>query len=269
MKPTSTLLAFLTLATIGPAWGASGFVQGELVRADLLTHDPAEAVRFYEEAFGWNVRATDTSGYLRIENDGRPIGHVIAHEPLNPAEPEVQWLVSVAADDVDDLANRAAALGGSVLLAPEDGVTGERQSVIEDPEGAVLVLTESRADRSTVDPPRPGDLLWVELLSDRPDAAATYYQRLLGYERGEQDGYLTLSSGGRIRTGIVKNPWPDVEPNWLVYVLVENVRDTLEAASRAGGLTLLAPSESLDDGRIALLADPTGGVVAIQQRSTP
>lgn len=82
-------------------------------------------------------------------------------------------------------------------------------------------------------------------------------------------GYLTLSSGDRIRTGIARNPWPDVEPNWLVYVYVESVQQTVAEAQRAGGFVLLAPSHDWEDGRIALIEDPTGGVLAIQQRARP
>ena len=114
------------------------------------------------------------------------------------------------------------------------------------------------------------ELIWVELLSANRDRTASFFQALLGYEQtliGEGEGYLLLTSNGRPRAGVVSKPWQNVAPSWLVYVLVADLQAALNAVKLAGGSVLLQPSESLADGRLALVEDPTGGVLAVQERS--
>jgi len=240
---------------------------GSVLRVDLLTDNPEAAGQFYRRVFGWAVEATSDPAFQRLKSNGETIGHIIAHEPEDPAESEVQWLAALAVRDLEAL--NAQALGGSVFLAPEAGPDGELLSVIGDPEGAPVVLLEPAGD-----PDESGDivaqeLIWVELLSENRDRTASFFQELIGYEQslvGEGDGYLLLTSAGRARAGIVNKPWPDVAPSWLVYVLVADLQEILAAAKLAGGSLLLAPDESLADGRLAILEDPTGGVFAVQER---
>jgi predicted enzyme related to lactoylglutathione lyase len=59
------------------------------------------------------------------------------------------WHVDFWVDDVDAAAERASALGGSVLSPPADGMVG-RDAVLADPAGAVFSVSRPAA----LGPPR-------------------------------------------------------------------------------------------------------------------
>jgi predicted enzyme related to lactoylglutathione lyase len=55
---------------------------------------------------------------------------------------------------------------------------------------------------------------------------------------------------------------PDLPPAWGTYIQVASVDDTVAAATASGGDTVMAAFDSLDGGRMAVLADPAGAVSA-------
>ena len=76
-----------------------------------------------------------------------------------------------------------------------------------------------------------------------------------------------LSERGADRAGILKNPADDAAPVWLTYFGVE---DPVAAAARVealGGKVILPPSPQLRDGTMAVVADPTGALFALQKVS--
>lgn len=75
-----------------------------------------------------------------------------------------------------------------------------------------------------------------------------------------------LLKGGKPKTGIVQLPWDNVTPNWLPYLRVADLTATVARVRSAGGSVLLAPSMAFDEGRVAIVSDPTGGAFAIQAR---
>ena len=58
---------------------------------------------------------------------------------MAPAEMPNYWLVYFSVDDVDGAAARAAAAGGTVMLAPLD-FPGGRMAMVVDPQGAIFGL---------------------------------------------------------------------------------------------------------------------------------
>ncbi len=60
--------------------------------------------------------------------------------------------------------------------------------------------------------------------------------------------------------------WEDVHPNWLPYVLIDDLEALLERTREAGGHVMLEPVERFERGRVALIMDPTDGVLAVFQR---
>ena len=65
---------------------------------------------------------------------------------------------------------------------------------------------------------------------------------------------------------VVKSPLADVQPNWLPYLLVDNVDATARRVLNAGGAVLLPPQKDGFILDVAIVADPTGGVFALQQK---
>jgi len=116
---------------------------------------------------------------------------------------------------------------------------------------------------------QPGVPCWVDTWQPDADAAVGFYTGLFGWEAEE-----TASAGsgrrhfmcrlrGRDVAGIGSPP-PDGPPSaWGTYVWVEDADATAARAREAGGRVVVEPFESLDGGRMAIVADPAGAVFGV------
>lgn len=109
--------------------------------AELCTPDPAAAVAFYRATFGW-----DTVD-ITMELPSGPVGYTVflsAGEEaagLMPAA-RARWLAYVETEDADADAERAADLGGTVLVAPFDVPGIGRITVLAGRSGEELALMQ-------------------------------------------------------------------------------------------------------------------------------
>ena len=100
-----------------------------------------------------------------------------------------------------------------------------------------------------------------------------FYEAAFGYSAVRVDDAageppVVLETAEEPRATIVRIPWDFVEPNWLPYVLVADGRQTLEKILDAGGSVLFTSEDTVEDTGTyaAIVADPTGGVFAIQEK---
>ncbi len=138
---------------------------GALNFNDLNTRDPEGAKAFYGAVFGWQTLELDGGvemwtlpGYgdeLERDNPGlreqmaeldAPKGFedvVAALAPIADGNPDVpaNWGVTFGVDDADAIADKAAELGGTVLVAPFDA-PWVRMTVISDPQGATFTASK-------------------------------------------------------------------------------------------------------------------------------
>jgi hypothetical protein len=116
--------------------------------------------------------------------------------------------------------------------------------------------------------PSVGEWLWTELWTDDVDEAVAFYGSLVDYEpeklNGERD-YTVLRQGGSPRAGIARKNAKDIRPHWVPYIRVENARATAARVEALGGTVLLAPRDEIREGTVALILDPSGAVLAVQQ----
>jgi predicted enzyme related to lactoylglutathione lyase len=121
----------------------------------LHTTDPDRARAFYSEVFGWRAEAFETGeatvtlwrlpGYVGGE-PAQPVPRdvVAAMVPAgaggDPAEARSQWNVDFWIEDADRAAERAGALGGTVVAGPFDA-PGFRTAVLADPHGAAFSVS--------------------------------------------------------------------------------------------------------------------------------
>jgi predicted enzyme related to lactoylglutathione lyase len=105
--------------------------------------------------------------------------------------------------------------------------------------------------------------LWTNDL----DGARDFYRRLVGYQyaAARAGRYHVFGREDVPRAGIVAIAWEGVEPNWLPYVMVRSLANVLRGARAAGGAVLQEPKDDFGDGMVALIVDPTGGVIAVWQ----
>jgi uncharacterized protein len=137
---------------------------GSLNFNGLNTRDPEGAKSFYASVFGWETLALGDAemwrlpGYgdfleqgdpglrKRMAESGAPEGFEDVVATLNPIaddQPDVpaHWSVTFAVDDADATADRAAALGGRVVVPPFDA-PWVRMTVITDPQGATFTASK-------------------------------------------------------------------------------------------------------------------------------
>ena len=141
---------------------------------------------------------------------------------------------------------------------------------MQDPQQAVVGLLQSAlGDPDDSLQPGPGVVVWNELLTADAVAAAAFYAALAGMEVDEQQRprgiYRVLRSQGRDRAGVMPRPDENVTPFWLTHFGVADIDRAVSRAESLGGEVLLAPDPQLRDGLVAVVVDPTGAILALQQ----
>lgn len=137
---------------------------GSLNFNGLNTRDPEGAKSFYGSVFGWETLALGGAGMWtlpgygdflergdpglrrRMAETGAPEGFedvVAAINPIGGDQPDVpaHWSVTFAVDDADATADKAAELGGRVVVPPFDA-PWVRMTVITDPQGATFIASK-------------------------------------------------------------------------------------------------------------------------------
>jgi uncharacterized protein len=243
------------------------YAQGTPSYVELVTPDQAAAKEFYGSLFGWeleDVPMGDDGYYVAVSKDGDSVAGISAPPPGMGDHP-AYWSVYVSVDDVDATTAKVEAAGGTVDAGPFDVMDLGRMSAIQDPTGAHLNLWQPGATIGTVRANEPGTPIWNELITADLDAATRFYTEVLGvsWEAQAMDGgmeYTCLVVDGRQVGGAMPPMTDDVRPHWNVYFNVESVDDTAARTVELGG-TVVAPAFDVPGvGRMALLADPQGGM---------
>jgi predicted enzyme related to lactoylglutathione lyase len=240
---------------------------GSFCWVELAAADSRVATRFYFDLFGWTARETSgASTTFRLgEQDAAGLTDRTEARAGRAADPRWRAYVSVAR--VDATAEKAAALGGSVLVEPYDG-EGGRAAAVCDPQGAVLGLRESGAGTGLGVEGEIGSLCWAVLATTSVPTAKAFYGGLFGWtfkESAAGGGETEIAAFGRFIGGIAavektRGPRP---PAWEPYFRVADCDVTVAKAKAGGGRVLAGPSDIPNLGRDALLADPEGAVFAV------
>jgi predicted enzyme related to lactoylglutathione lyase len=251
----------------------SSRLPGKFVWADLVTDDVAAARNFYGRLFGWTFR--DAGGYLIAANEERPLcGMFKRARPTDRPEAKPRWFGYISVKDVEKARHSVTNAGGRVVAPPQKLPKRGEQAIFADPEGALFGVVRS----SSGDPPDfmadPGDWIWVQLLSRDASKAAAFYRAVAGYEVRENStgpgaGDYVLTSEGYARATVRTIPrgHEKVQPNWLPFVRVKNLGESLVLAKQLGGDVRLAPKPELFNGQVAVIADPTGAVIGLMEWS--
>ncbi|HSN72972.1 MAG TPA: VOC family protein [Steroidobacteraceae bacterium] len=246
---------------------------GKVVWNDLITQDLPAARRFYGGMFGWTFEETTGPAgreYVLARSGGIYVAGMVPVEARRDGVTLSRWLHYVSVADVDAAVADTRSAGGRTAVDARDVALG-RVAAIIDPEGAVIGLARSSIgdpdDATTA--PAPGRIVWTELLANDPQAAAAFYASVVGFEartitrRGGE--YTMLSSSGRDRAGILRNPTDDWSPVWLTSFGVTDAAAAAAQAESLGGRILLRVSPEVRDGKMAIVTDPAGAILVLQQ----
>lgn len=264
------LTACAQQARLGPVVDAptGTHLVGKFVWHDLVTHDPAAARTFYAGVLGWTFDEADPgAAYTLARRGGRPVAG-IARLGAGRAGRD-QWLSVLSVADVDAAVATNEAKGGQTSVEPVDVPGRGRLAVVADPQGAAVVLLRTFGGDPADVEAKDGEWLWTELWAKDAAAAVDFYTGLVGYEHEAMESgghdYSLLRAAGAPRAGVLTNRYPKVRPNWLPYLQVADATAIVEKARSLGGTVLLPPSPELRGGTVAMLADPTGAVFAVQK----
>lgn len=244
---------------------------GKFVWRDLVTESPDAVKPFYAALFGWEFEEARALGapYTLVKSGGQYIAGISRTQRTLPEQPVSQWLSFMSVADVDRAVELTQKSGGSAVAGPADLPNIGRGAVVLDPDGAPLGLLRSRiGDPADTAEPALNRFLWTEHLSRDPQAVAEFYARLAGFEVRKHDfggrPYWVLVKG-RERAGLLRNPIAIDRPIWLAYVRVADPAASASRAAQLGGRVLLAPRSELRGSTLALIADPSGAVLALQK----
>jgi len=111
----------------------------------------------------------------------------------------------------------------------------------------------------------------VELHSQDPEKAKKFYKELFDwkYEDVLEMDYTIIKVGEGTGGGMMKSPMPDALPQWVPYVLVDDIAASTEKAKSLGARVLAGITEVPGMGSFSMLADPTGAAFALWQPKMP
>lgn len=115
---------------------------------------------------------------------------------------------------------------------------------------------------------------WVDLMTTDPAGAQEFYGGLFGWDfeaNPTPDGqvYIMASLRGKSAAGMGQQQQEQVDmgipPMWNTYITVSDIEETVGKTEGAGGSVMMPPIEVMDAGHMAVVVDPTGGVVCMWQ----
>jgi uncharacterized protein len=109
---------------------------------------------------------------------------------------------------------------------------------------------------------------WVDIGTPDLPAAVAFYGDLLGWEAqdmGEEAGHYTIVSKDGKQVAAISPAQQPGPPRWTTYVNVDDVDAVTKKAETAGGSVIVPPMDVMEAGRMAIIADTTGAVIALWQ----
>jgi predicted enzyme related to lactoylglutathione lyase len=265
------------------------YMHGVPCWVDTTQPDPEAAKAFYGSLFGWEFERHEGSAYVMAKlRDGYAAAIT---------QGEATWNTYVWVDNADDVAERAAKAGGSVVASPHDVGEDGRTATIADREGAQLRLWQPAGHRGADRVNEPGSWNFNDLTTTDVESAKAFYGEVFGWQADEIDfgfgtswmwklsGYGDLlahfdpdirerqaadqaPSGFHDAVAWMAEATDSTPPNWGITFSVD---DTDAAIARAveGGAELLVPAYDAGPVRTAVIKDPQGAVLTLSKYTPP
>jgi predicted enzyme related to lactoylglutathione lyase len=122
-------------------------------------------------------------------------------------------------------------------------------------------------------PRRAGTVVWVDLSTSDVERAIHFYERLFGWHYDEHETETGLYVVARVAAGEVGGMMSQAPeeiatgapPSWTVVVGSDQLEAALDETLELGGSVLQRPLSIPGGARIAVIADPSGAVLALMQ----
>jgi len=124
--------------------------------------------------------------------------------------------------------------------------------------------------------PPPGTIAWADLTVEDAPKVRDFYAGVVGWTPGEvamgdYADYTMSPDGGTPVAGVchARGPNADLPAQWIVYVGVADLDQSLAQAVALGGAVVRAAQDMGSYGRFALVQDPAGAIMALVERPKP
>ncbi|WP_455207019.1 VOC family protein [Kaarinaea lacus] len=249
-----------------PATGQ--YFPGKFIWHDLFTDKLLESMDFYKGVFGWEFRkfGPGKRAYYYITNTGLGVGGLSQLDTSDGTGN--QWVSYISVDDVDAANNYVMQNGGKILVSPRTFEQLGQVAIFADPEGAPFGVINSFSGDQREALPHVGQWIWADLFAINPKMQIEFYKGIAQYSAMENpvsgiaEDYF-LQSNNVARGGVMPLPAEDILPNWLPYVRVADINDSVMKVTQFGGEVILQPSMQIFNGKLAIVTDPGGAALGI------
>jgi hypothetical protein len=271
-----------------------GYIPGVPCWVDTNQPDPAAALVFYGELFGWgfdDVAAPESGTTYAI---GRIRGRDAAGVSSIPpgAARVAKWNTYMWVEDAGETAAKARDAGGAVVAEPFEVPEAGRMAVIVDPEGAEFGVWQARAHKGAKVVNEHGTVNFNGLASRDPEGARAFYGAVFGWKTlelpsgiswtlpGYGDHLEEINPGVRARMtqmgapegfiDVVATLQPiadgdsETRPHWSVTFAVDDVAAIAARARQLGGEVVVEPFDA-PWCRMAVIQDPQGATFIASQ----
>jgi len=117
--------------------------------------------------------------------------------------------------------------------------------------------------------PATGDFCWTELATPNLKAAKQFYGDAFGWKFTEHKiddkTYTMIKNGDQEFGGIweITKDQSDVPPHWMSYILVADLKQSIEKVKKLGASIKVPLTKVSDMGQFAVISDPTGAHIAL------
>ena len=228
----------------------------------ITVHKPAELIDFVTQSFGAieHFRATGSAGGMHAEvSIGDSIVMIGGAEHIEPMPTAIHLYVP----DVDEAYERAVKAGAKSLMPVVDQPYGERSGGVEDAEGNRWYIATTTVPLKTI----AQDLHTVTVYF-HPIGAQRFIdfvtdafggKELMRHEEGDMIMHAKVQIGDSvIELGEARYPTQPLPT--AIYLYVNDVDAMYEQALKAGGTSMLAPTDQAFGDRNAWVKDPFDNV---------
>jgi uncharacterized protein len=251
------------------------YTPGSFCWAELATSDPAAAKTFYGDMFGWTAldNPMPQGVYTLFQVEGLDAAAVYQAPPGVP----VHWGVHFAVASADETAELVAKAGGKVVAGPFDAHVYGRMAVVQDPMGATFSVWEAKKSIGATYGGPLNQVIWPELSTPDPIAAAAFYHTVFGWGTKPETGldeaiYAEWQHEGKSMGGMLPqrgDEWKGIPSFWMVYVTVADCDERAAKAVELGAKLRVPPHDIPNTGRFSMIVDAQGAAISIIKLNHP
>ncbi len=120
--------------------------------------------------------------------------------------------------------------------------------------------------------PSVGTIGWTDLTVSDAERLKEFYRQVTGwtpepFDMGGYQDFVMKAADGSAVAGVchARGGNRDLPPQWLVYITVESLEDSLQRCQTLGGRLVAGPRSYAGQGRYCVIEDPAGAVCALYE----